>query len=266
MRICASWPLLFIGLCPVDPPALRVISIPLLAGCTMEFLKIRHIVPKLRLNHKLPRYPVFTPPNTTAERNVSEYLAQENFDYFIATMDSRLENLSRWMMGFSIFLDYSSDSVISLQKWMNRYGGLLAGHGVEYQECYDNYTPIWTGKFHGLNVIYDIGTYIGNYVINKRKSVSWKMYKNIEDTLNGQERGIYYNKPTLFGPIYSVGNPLYASLFACTKASYSLFVSSPEQLEQDPIVNYVKFALYAAASGPDLDASHIDKWSDVSLE
>ena len=217
----------------------------------MKILKPRYWIPRARLSIATSSYPVYVSPHRAAECALSEQMAQENFSHFVETSHDRVAALIEWLrLNFGVLADYSPSGLLSIQKWLNLYGGLLVYNTKEMMSSYLRYDPKWEREFIGCNIIYDIGTFIGNYLILKRPFLKWEMLKNTSFE-SFDKNCEYYNKPYLFGSYYPVGDPLMCSFDFCQNLKNNMYIGDSTYVGGDDIKLFIQNALYLASFTPE---------------
>ncbi|BGE88013.1 hypothetical protein Ms3S1_p20610 (plasmid) [Methylosinus sp. 3S-1] len=134
------------------------------------------------LSQALENYPIYAPPHHG--EGITRQQGRENYAYFLVHKAERVEDMLAFLRHFSIECDLSPSDIVKIGDWLWEYGEfLLPGRG--YPECIlsaSNYEPPFSGPFHGLNVINDIGIYIGNYLVIKGNGrLYWELYANKKD-------------------------------------------------------------------------------------
>ncbi|KAA5594936.1 hypothetical protein, partial [Blastochloris sulfoviridis] len=106
-------------------------------------------------------YPVYDPPHKVEERLLSRERATENFDYFMQVRQQRAAFFRDWLRRwFWVRLTPDKMGVRALNRWGNRYAGLLLHHdgqGVPPENAYHSYDPPWVGNYARCNVLFDMG-------------------------------------------------------------------------------------------------------------
>jgi hypothetical protein len=131
---------------------------------------------KLWLRHTLRRYPLYDPPNKVEERLLSPEKARENFDYFMQVREQRVAFFYEWLhRHFWITLTPDSDGVRALNRWGNRYAGLLLERNPRgnLTHTYFTYDPAWTGDNAGCNALFDMGITLGESLIACCPKLRW---------------------------------------------------------------------------------------------
>ena len=144
-----------------------------------------------------------------------------NFDYFLEQKAKRLEHLAKYMARFSIALRLERDALPALDGWLYRYGGHLIPGGGEAVSALADYEPAWDGAFRGLNIVNDISTFAGDYVVSRNPNVRWDVWYGDGSKYDYEEKG--FGQPCLFGlPCsgYESHHSMLWEIFSCCNAGY----------------------------------------------
>lgn len=131
---------------------------------------------KLWLRRVLRDYPLYDPPHKVEERLLSRDKATENFDYFMRVRQERLTHFQNWLRrNFGVTLTLEEKSVKALNRWGNRYAGLLFVTGPDGYptDSYFTYNPSWTGENAGNNALFDMGIALGEIIIANCPKLRW---------------------------------------------------------------------------------------------
>jgi hypothetical protein len=165
----------------------------------MPITKPHYWAYKWRLLRAVKGYPLYDPPHKSSEIDMPELQARENFDYFMRVRLERLEILRSWMRrAFGFDLTFAPESAGRLNRWEQRYGAFLVDGRSKSYSVFTSYQPRWVGKYASYNVMFDIGIYVGEYVIAKRPHIRWEMDKGHEIE-PASFRSIGYQRPCLAG-------------------------------------------------------------------
>jgi hypothetical protein len=124
-----------------------------------------------KLKRMLAGYPAYTPPHLGIEWTMSEQHARENFEYFLAERAKRLDIVKRFLEPFGISLDFTDRARRAVDRWLASYGALL--FVSETGASFWTHRPQWAGPRSGLNVIFDLAIYIGEFAIVESPWLSW---------------------------------------------------------------------------------------------
>ncbi len=174
---------------------------------------------RLWLRHALRNYPIYDPPHKIEERLLSREQAAENFDYFMGVRQQRAAYFCDWLRRyFGVVVTRDEEAVKELNRWGNRYAGLLlvkgsTGHPIP---SYHTYDPPWTGDFTGHNALFDMGTVLGEILIAKCPNLHWDInpisavLPRTADILR-RGQGMGFQRPSLtgFDDVVADANPLH---------------------------------------------------------
>jgi hypothetical protein len=134
---------------------------------------IRYWLRERKLKHALVGYSLYAPPHSGVEWTMPERQARENFDFFSAQRTHRIDALKRFLQPFGVSLDFTDGAKRALDRWLASYGALLfvSETGVSFL----THEPEWTGPRSSLNVIFDIGIYLGEFAIAESPWLRWEM-------------------------------------------------------------------------------------------
>jgi hypothetical protein len=153
-----------------------------------------------RLRSALVGYSVYTPPNMQNEIALSRDKAKENFDYFLQRRALRLQCLRDLLKKFEVDASTDDNGLAAVSAWFDRYGGLLL-HFQPYDtstlNAFISYAPPWTGEHLGINVVWDIGIYVGECIIARRRSARWDLDTGDPDPVSLEAIG--YQRPCVAG-------------------------------------------------------------------
>ncbi len=162
---------------------------------------------KLWLRRALRDYPTYDPPHKVEERLLSPEKARENFDYFMRVRLQRMAYFREWLRRyFRIVLTPDTNGVKALNRWGNKYAGLLleAEPSSGPTNAYFTYDPAWIGNNAGCNVVFDMGIALGESVIASCPRLYWDL-DPISATLPRtakilkRESGMSFQRPRLTG-------------------------------------------------------------------
>jgi hypothetical protein len=121
----------------------------------------------------LANYPVYAPP--IPRRIYKKSDAYKNFQYFLATRQERQAALGRFFDAFGLSLRFEPQALYDVSAWVHRYGIHLVNvdASVDVNICARDYKPKWTGELKVINVMYDIGTYFGEYICHNNENAKW---------------------------------------------------------------------------------------------
>lgn len=156
-----------------------------------------------RLRAALDGYPVYAPPNMRNEIELPRSKAKENFSYFQQQLPCRRQFLHDFLKKFEIDADTTDDGLAAVSGWYDYYGGLLLRfrpYDTTNLDAFVTYAPPWAGEQLGINVLWDIGIFIGECVIARRRSAYWDLDTGDPDPISLE--GVGYQRPSVAG-LYS---------------------------------------------------------------
>ena len=159
------------------------------------------------LRRALRAYPLYDPPHKVEEYLLSRGEAQENFDYFMRTREQRLDFFLVWLRRyFRVTIAFDAKGVRALNRWGNKYAGLLQQKDAEGDPdgSFFDYSPPWTEDNAGCNVLFDMGTTLGEIVIANLPKLHWALEPTAELLPRRSRKlkktpGISFQRPKLAG-------------------------------------------------------------------
>ncbi len=105
------------------------------------------------------------------------------------------------MKKFGIDAETTDEGLAAVSDWFDRYAGLLLhfqpGDAASLH-AFTDYAPQWTGEHIGTNVVWDLGTYIGECVIARRPRAHWDLNTGDPDLVSLEAIG--FQRPCVSGP------------------------------------------------------------------
>jgi hypothetical protein len=153
-----------------------------------------------RLKSAMHGYLVYSPPNPQNEIELPTSKAKENFDYFLQQRPTRLQYFRSFMKRFGVDAATTDDGLNAVSYWLNRYGGLLLpfqSHGATSLQAFMNHDPPWAGEHIGINVVWDLATYVGECVLARRPSAYWGLNTGDPDPISLEALG--FQRPCIEG-------------------------------------------------------------------
>ena len=153
-------------------------------------------------------YPLYQPPHRQGPnflrnreshseddygRYIHEFTARsdQNFLYFMEQRATRIAALQAFLGKFGVSASLDDAGLASVSAWMAENGYALAKFKDETvrQAFYQAQTP-WTERLRGLNVIFDLGIFLGESLIQKQPRLHWKYENGASD--NGESNSTGY--------------------------------------------------------------------------
>ncbi len=169
----------------------------------MSWLKPRVWYSAWRVGSAMCGYPVYAPPNPHNEVELPAGKAKENFDYFLQQRPKRLQDFRYFMKKFGVDAETTDAGLNAVSAWFDRYGGLLLHfqpRDTASLHAFMNYLPPWTGEHIGTNVVWDLGTYIGECVIARCSRAHWDVNTGDPDPVSLEALG--FQRPHVSGLVW----------------------------------------------------------------
>jgi hypothetical protein len=133
----------------------------------------RHAHREAVLKRAVADYPVYRPPHQGLPAMLPEPRARENHALFLAEKARRVEGLARFLVPFGIALDFTDGTKTALDDWLAHYAAFL--YVLETPPSFFTHRAEWVGPRRGLNVILDLGIFIGDFAIHENPALRWEM-------------------------------------------------------------------------------------------
>ena len=138
----------------------------------------RHWRNEARLKRALIDYPLYNPPHQGIAKMMANKDALENHEFFLAQKAARVEALRRFLRSFGVRLDFTDQTKDALDDWLATYAAFLY---VSENGCsFLTHNPQWAGRRLSLNVILDLGIFLGEFAINENPVLRWEMDTHTE--------------------------------------------------------------------------------------
>ncbi|MGO9986552.1 MAG: hypothetical protein ACLPIX_20370 [Rhodomicrobium sp.] len=129
----------------------------------------------------LKSYKVYSPPFRQSpnflrnQKDENIYIAEykkksdANFTHFLKNKSARVDGLKSFIATFSEGATGTNMEIDEISIWFAKYHSvLLSGSDLSLEKrVFREFQEPWHGKYIGLNVVFDIGTYVGDSIINK---------------------------------------------------------------------------------------------------
>jgi hypothetical protein len=109
--------------------------------------------------------------------------ADENFRYFLEQRAARMTALSEFLMKFDVKMELDDAGLASVSAWCPGHLGLLVANPRDdktHQIFFQVLQP-WTGQWRGLNVIFDLGIFLGEALIARSPNLRWGYHPGVSD-------------------------------------------------------------------------------------
>jgi hypothetical protein len=149
-----------------------------------------------RVKSASANYPFYDRPHK--QKPKFQRQAQENFDYFMRVRLQRLGFFQGWLRThFNVNPSFDSGGASAVSRWVDRYGEALLGGNDRDQYFFPHYSKSWTEENPGYSVIFDLGIFVGEFVIEKRPWCHWALMQETPDKPSVQ-KSIAKLQPALF--------------------------------------------------------------------
>jgi hypothetical protein len=172
--------------------------LPLSGQFTM--LKLKAWRDRWKVTSALRGYPAYSPPHLRNEIELPIGSAKENFDYFVEHRSFRLRAFQSFLKKFHIDATTDEQGLTSVSSWFRRYGGLLMyfqQRSTTTNRAFINHDPAWTNEHIGINVVWDLGIYVGDCIITRYPSAYWTINTGNADPASLKSLG--FQRPGVAG-------------------------------------------------------------------
>lgn len=145
----------------------------------------------------LPGYPVYAPVFPGFPATLLPEQADANFERFMSTRAKRIDQLRDFLGKFHVILETSDTGLRKLDRWIARYGAFLAVQEIGGRS-FDTFLPAWRDERLGQNVIFDLATFIGEFVIQRNPGLYWEVYRAVP--IGARKGDPYYQTLAIRGP------------------------------------------------------------------
>jgi hypothetical protein len=139
-------------------------------------LRLRSWRDAARIRREMCGYPSYRPPFAKEAGQLTIEEGEQNFAYFLAHKYDRLGSLKQLLATFGVSLSFDDAGIREVGAWFHRFGGHLI-HPDRYQSAiaYRSFVLEWTGAHRGLNVIWDLGIFAGEFIIRLNPACEWTL-------------------------------------------------------------------------------------------
>jgi hypothetical protein len=150
-----------------------------------------------RVAKALRDYPEYAPPHRGDYASLSPAQGEENFAYFLEQKPRRLDSLGRLLAEFGVSATLDDAGMRGVSAWVHRYSGHLIGkHVFLWSEAYRTFMLPWTDAISGLNAVWDLGVYTGEYITSVNPSHKWGLDLGDQHRVSREVSG--YLRPCVF--------------------------------------------------------------------
>jgi len=99
----------------------------------------------------------------------------ENFDYFLEHRGARMAALAAFLEKFDVKLGLDDRGLAAVSAWCPGHFGSLVADMTDQKTHQAFFQPLqpWTGQWRGLNVIFDLGIFLGESLIARSPRLHW---------------------------------------------------------------------------------------------
>jgi hypothetical protein len=152
-----------------------------------------------RIFDALVDYPLYEPPHRQGPNNprhargqgeeayhqfIQEYNARskQNFAYFMAHREQRLAALASFLRKFEVTIGVDDRGLSLVSAWCpGNCGALVPDLGSNAtRQAFFQLAP-WTEKWRGLNVIFDLGIFLGECLLIRNEHLYWEFFPRSSD-------------------------------------------------------------------------------------
>jgi hypothetical protein len=149
-----------------------------------------------RVKNAIANYPFYDRPHKQKPKLLRQ--AQDNFDYFMRVRLHRLEFFQGWLQThFDVNPSFNGDGASAVSRWLDRYGEALLSDDDRDQYSFPYYSKSWTKENPTYSVIFDLGIFVGEFVIEKRPWCHWALMQETPDKPS-IKKSLAKLKPALF--------------------------------------------------------------------
>src|SRR6516165_5085618 len=127
-----------------------------------------------RIRKLLEDYPVYHPPFPGDADTLILENGRKNYEYYLENKEKRRDALRAFLSSFDTPLEFTDAGLAAVDTWVERYAGhLITQNGSLNARALMYFVREWTGTLRGLNVIWDLGTYAGDFIIKINPECYW---------------------------------------------------------------------------------------------
>ena len=167
-------------------------------------------------------YVIFDPMVNRPLHELSREEARTAYNWFLANIPARLDELSRLVTADGVELNYSESSLTSLHDWFYEV--------VREEWALNNSAP----SPELFSVCNDIGVYLSEFVIRSAKDIKWSFFTK-------DKRGLSYQRPVVSG--FNVKNLDYHIDFDYLLCGYAFRILKTGNKENDIFAAMIKKAV-----------------------
>lgn len=212
----------------------------------------------VRLRRALQDYPPYAPPHRGDCMSLSQQEGEENYAYFLYQKLARLEHFVQLLAKFDVPASLDDAGLQHVNAWVHRYSGhLVTRDTASSHETYVSFSPSWTDANLGLNVVWDLAIYAGEYITSANPAHRWGLDLGDKHRIAREDFG--YLRPCVFISWRPVRrNHIFDFAFATARAKRrvmtigALLIGNPDA----PADSFQKTLTFWAGSDPRLSRPH----------
>jgi hypothetical protein len=149
-----------------------------------------------RIGQLLRNYSTYSPPHSGDPRNLTLEQGKTNYEYFLRKKSQRFDNLRALFIPFNASLTLDDGGLRTIDAWVHRFcGHLIDQDRLASSISFRTWNPPWASQHAGLNVLWDLGIYAGEFVIHLNSNCSW--YLNDGGSHRSAREWTDYLRPSL---------------------------------------------------------------------
>lgn len=167
----------------------------------------------------LADYPPYTPPPWWPTDSI-DHAAYTKF--FLASREQRLDALRGFLAKFNVASDLDDPGLRAVSAWCPLYMDLLVD-GLDSDgvwSAYHRFEAAWVGPLLGLNAMFDLGVYCGEWVLLRNPRLEWQPLRgpehHVAHRIVGQKNQRFFDPVrwtyVMSKNIYNEKDPRYARL------------------------------------------------------
>lgn len=109
--------------------------------------------------------------------------SDQNFTYFMEQRVTRLAALAAFLDEFGVVASLDDAGLASVSAWFadNSFALVSSLRDKTSREAFYRMQTPWTEQLRGLNIIFDLGVFLGEALIRKQPRLHWKYLPSISD-------------------------------------------------------------------------------------
>lgn len=151
----------------------------------MSFFSKKGNSERSKLEKLITEYPVYQPPHIQPIPRNSAADAQENFVYFLSCKEQRLHYLFELIKSLGFEATNGVEGITNVDRGIHKYGAYLVSNDRSAEsESFFSFFPPWDGELRRLNVIWDLGIFVGDAICSLSPGASWRLCVGDDDPIS----------------------------------------------------------------------------------